>query len=480
VKKILYLVISVVIIIIISVLIFELFLQCIPVIYRNLPKDDKKTYVYILGESSSWGHPYKGKISFSKIIDYYINTEIDGKEVEFIMLAEDGQRLSQQYLRYYKYKLFHPFRKGILLAYMGTNDWSYNFSEGSNTWYLNIYLLGFVKNYFNNMPNFRYEYEKIVFSAQKFGDEIYLSTILGNYAGCRPNNIISLMNDEELRKEIIEIDNLISNKEYDAAFKKCNNLLDVRKDKSQIWYRIGKIYERRKQIKEANAAYLNGIEYGEDPRPTRYQNKIIRELAVKYDVPLVDVSDKIDNLDEIIGYNYFIDIIHPAVNLHIIIAKEFLNALSKRHRINIIRENNDIYGVSKIENVMNFGRQDMFSAYRDALGEIFFYSFYKNISDLYNIPKMQEYIEKLKELDKEINYESEGNIEEQAKRKDIIYISELIFAYIQGNYSKVKEMLNNKKIVEKIKFEEIEMQCWWAFKNWIIDFMYKTINNEVG
>jgi hypothetical protein len=23
------------------------------------------------------------------------------------------------------------------------------------------------------------------------------------------------------------------------------------------------------------------------------------------------------------------------------------------------------------------------------------------------------------------------------------------------------------------------MQCWWVFKGWIIDFMYKIINNEV-
>jgi hypothetical protein len=63
---------------------------------------------------------------------------------------------------------------------------------------------------------------------------------------------------------------------------------------------------------------------------------------------------------------------------------------------------------------------------------------------------MEEYVGKLKELDNEINSASEGNIKERENRKDIIYISELLVAYIQGNNLKVKEMLNDKKIVEKI------------------------------
>ncbi|MEA5001503.1 MAG: hypothetical protein VB017_06430 [Endomicrobiaceae bacterium] len=477
-KNLFYWIISVVIVIFVSIVIMEFVLQCVPVMYKNLPKDDEKTYIYILGESSSWGHPYEGKISFSKIISYYINNKIDDKDIEMIMLAKDGQRLSQQYFEYYKYKIFHPFKRGILLVYMGTNDWSNNLKEETNVVCLKIYLFGFLKNYFKDSHNFKYEYEKIIFSAKQFGDEVYLSTILGNYAGCRPNDVNSLITNNKLRKEIFEIDSLIIANDYTRALEKSNNLLKINDDKSQIWYRIGKIYEGQKKIKDANEAYKNAVEYGNDPRPSRYQNEIIKELALKYNMTLVDLSDTISKSNEIIGYNYFIDIIHPTIKLHMIIAKEFIKVLLKEHRINIINSNGGI-DPEKIKSVMNFRRQDMFAAYRDALGEIFFYSFYNNITDSYNIPKIEEYIGKLKELDNDINAASEGSIKERENRKDIIYISEMLLAYIQGNNQKVKEMLNDKKIVEKIKFGEIKMQCWWAFKNWIINFMYKIINNEV-
>jgi len=479
VQKIIYWILAVCIVCVISILTFELILQIIPFVYRNLPVSGTKTYVYVIGESISVGHPYDSKISFSKIMRYMTDNKIDGRETEFIMLAGESERISQQYLKYFLYKYTHPFRKGIILCYMkGSGDWAdkstgYDFSLS-----LNFNIIGFARTYFSDKYDFAYEYERIIKLAKKFGDDMYVSTITGNYAGCMPNNVSSLIGKDNIKENIKEIDNLILNKKYNDALEKCNNLLKSKEDKSQIWYRIGKIYERQNKIMEAKEAYLNGVEYGRDTRPTRYQNRVIKKLAQKYGINLVDTAGKLDGFNEVIGYNYFIDIVHPNIKMHIFLADEFLNSLSKRHRINIINSSGGI-DPEKIKSVMNFGRQDMFAAYRDALGEIFFYSFYNNITDSYNIPKMEEYIGKLKELDNEINSASEGNIKERENRKDIIYISELLFAYIQGNNLKVKEMLNDKKIVEKIKFGEMKMQCWWVFKGWIIDFMYKIINNEV-
>lgn len=480
-SKTIYWILSIFIVAAISFFIFEFILQTIPFIYRNLPVSDTKTYVYVIGESISFGHPYDSKISFSKIIQYMSDNKIDGKEIEIIMLAGESERISHQYLKYFIYKYMHPLRKGIILCYMkGSGDWAESSTGNNFSLSLKINIIGFLRTYFTDTYDFSYEYERIIKLAKKFGDDMYVSTITGNYSGCMPNNVSSLINDGSLKENIKTIDNLILEAKYNIALEKCRRLIETNKDQSQIWYRMGKIYERENKIREARKAYLKGIEYGQDTRPTRYQNKIIRSLALKYGANLIDTVKILDGTDEIIGYNYFIDIVHPNIRMHIILADNFLNVLSKRHRINIINGNPDFFSVERIKNVMNFGRQDMFAAYRDALGEIFYYSFYNDIVDLYNIPKMQEYIDKLKELDNEINSASEGNIKEREKREDIIHISELIFAYIQGNNEKVKEMLNDKKFVEKVKFGKIDMQCWWVFKGWMIDFMYKTINNEVG
>jgi len=466
-KKIIYYLLGLLLVIVIGTVIFELILQAVPVIYRNLPNDNNKIYVYVLGESISMGHPYNEKISFSKIIQYMTGNKINNKGIEIIMLARDSQRISQQYLRYFLYKYMHPFKKGIVLCYMkGTGDWANKNNNYDFSLNLKYNVVGFLSTYFTNIYDFRYEYERIIKLAKSFGDDMYVSTIAGNYAGCMPNNVSSLINNKELKENIKEIDNLIVNKKYDVAIEKCNKILNENEDKSQIWYRIGKIYEGQNKVKEANEAYLNAVEYGDDHRPTRYENEVIKELVRKYNVNLVDV---VDNLNEIIGYNYFIDIVHPTVRLHTIIAEEFIKSLSKKYDIKII--NNDITEETILKS-LDFTEKDLFTAYRDALGEIFFYSFYNNIFDIYNINKMEAYILKMKALHQTLNSLIK-NDKEKEDREYIISISELILTYIQGDKVKVIEILNDKKLINRIKFGKVNMQCWWVFKSWIIDFISK-------
>jgi hypothetical protein len=151
VQKIIYWILAVCIVCVISILTFELILQIIPFVYRNLPVSGTKTYVYVIGESISVGHPYDSKISFSKIMRYMTDNKIDGRETEFIMLAGESERISQQYLKYFLYKYTHPFRKGIILCYMkGSGDWAdkstgYDFSLS-----LNFNIIGFARTYFSD------------------------------------------------------------------------------------------------------------------------------------------------------------------------------------------------------------------------------------------------------------------------------------------------------------------------------------------
>lgn len=414
---------------------FEFILQILPIAYRNLPTDNNKIYVYILGESSAYGYPYN--ISYSKIIQYITGNKINNKEIEVVLLAYPGDTLFDQYKKYLAYKCFNPFKKGILLAYIGTNDWTNKTKDVSNQIYLKIYLAGFLKNYFSGVHDFRYEYERIIRLAKRFGDDMYVSTVAGNYAGCMPNNVSSLINNKELKENIDGIDNLIIDKQYAIALEKCNKILKENEDKSQIWYRIGKIYERQNRVKEAKAAYLNAIEYdGWDARPTRYQNNIITNLAKKYNIPFIDTFDKLNSSENIVGYNFFLDKIHPSIELHKMIAVDFINLLSKKYKINIIAKNlsND-----RFLQYFKLNDNSLFDAYKNIFGEIFAYSFVDGIVDIYNIEKLKEYTEKMSNLDIDIS-----------KKEMYVNTCNMLVAYLNKNKKEVLNILYNKKLIDKL------------------------------
>ncbi|MDD5101600.1 MAG: hypothetical protein PHH62_01265 [Endomicrobiaceae bacterium] len=436
-KKRIYYFISILIIIFFTIILFEILLQSIPIVYRNLPTNNEKIYVYSLGESSAYGVPYSGKISYAKILKYIANNEIDNKKIELIVLAKPGEKLFHQYIRYLIYKYMHPLQRGIVLLYAGTNDYADIKDEYINQKFI---LSGLLNNIIYGVKNFKYEYERIILLANKFDDDIYMSTIAGNYAGFMPGNISQFENNE-FKKEIDNIDYLFLKEQYKQSFIQCDKILNKYDNaKAHIYYRIGKIYEKQNNIKEANNFYLKANEEKKADairiRPTIYQNNIIKEIAKKHDIPIVDIFNELYNSREIIGYNFFIDKIHPRIRTNIIIAKGFIGLLSKKYNIAV---NKDITE-EEIKKVENFKNIDMIHAYMCALGEIFLGLCRFGIIDMYNTNIIEKYILKMKEIE----------VEPDEEKQKLLYINtcELVFTAMFKNKKNSVQYL--RQVIDKI------------------------------
>jgi len=464
-KKIIYYLLAFLVIIVASIIIFELFLQILPVIGRNMQNNNNnKIYVYVLGESSAWGQPYLGKISFSKIMLYSLDNKIDNKKIDLIMIARPGSRLLHQYFRYLFYRYTHPFDKGIVLLYSGTNDFDTRRDTSSyRDISLKINIVGLFNNYINKQYDFKYEYERIILLAKSFGDDIYMSTIAGNYAGFMSSNVSSL-SDLKLKENIDKIDNLILNKNYEEAMTKCKILLEQYENKAQIWYRVGKIYEGQKNIKEAKQAYLNVVECGNDTRPSQYQNDVIRNLAKKYKLPYMDIFDILNNSDEIVGYNFFIDKTHPTLRLHTIIAKGFVDLLSKKYNINIV--NSDV-SEQNILDKFKFNDYYLFNMYKEALCEVIIYSYIDGIFDKYNLETINKYISNIKLINGRLNV-SDKYKNKQEERFIIGKIFDTLLEYVKGNKEESIKISDNINL--NINFDNIREHGWTVyFKSWIQD-----------
>ena len=207
----------------------------------------------------------------------------------------------------------------------------------------------------------------------------------------------------------------------------------------------------------------------EDLRPTIEENMTIRNLAKKYNVTLVDIDTDIYNKNKIIGYNYFIDMAHPTIDFDIFIAQEFIEKFKQTYKIDII----DIDIKKQLEDELSY--RDWFIVYRDALGEIFYYSYYKKtMFDVYNKEIISNYISKLYEFHNKIE---DKNITDLNKREEIIHICEILFEYIQGNKENTINLINDYNlkdiILQREKKDEERMQCWWYMKHWLIDFIFE-------
>lgn len=440
-KKTIYFVTASIIIALLSCIFVEIIFQTVPAFYKLLPEDNEKTYLYIIGESSAYGYPYN--IPYSKIIQYITGNKINNKDIETVMLAYPGDTLFDQYKKYVRYKFLHPFKKGIVLAYMGTNDWSNRGLEKRKEPLSGFYLISFLKNYFDRNHNFLDDYEQIIVSSKRFGDDIFVSTIAGNYGGFMPNDVSSLSN-KNLKENLKQTDTLIAEKKYDSAFSKCKEMFAENHNKAQIWYKTGKIYESLGKTNEANEAYLNAVEYGWDARPARYQNTVIKFLAAKYQIPLADIFGKLLNSGDVIGYKFFDDKIHPSLILNILIAENFVNLISSKYQVDIINASPDSNAILKYCRLNDY---DLFDAYKNVFGEIFAYSLIDGNVDAYNLPKLKECVEKMGKL----------NINESLKDK-YINACNMLIAYLKGNLEEMHDILYKKKLIDKL--DEINIFCY--------------------
>lgn len=441
-----------------SMFLFELILQILPLISKNISKNDKTEYIYILGESSAKGIPYDCKISFSKILEYTINYEMDGKQIELIELANIGNRLSHQYFSYFLYRYTHPFRKGIVILYAGTNDSSHNYPNKNYCFIYNSNLIKIFTAYTTKAYDFQYMYENIIRLTKKFGDDIYISTISGNYAGFMPESSAYLKTNKDFSEIIDLVDKLFIEGDYKKALSVCFNNISKYKESSHLFYRIGKIYEKLKKNKEANNFYLKTVDTDNDnetrPIPKRYQNEIIIFLANKYNISYLDMFGKLYNSNEVIGYNFFIDKIHPTIRLNLMLANGFIDLLSKKHKLKKINSLNSDDDVKKI---FNFSNEDLFATYIQALGEVFIYTYKNNMLNKYSLPQIKEYILIVKNLNLEKTYEEEQKKTIEFFEKLLEYITNTSNKSLKSEISKLYDYGTEKKYLYYLDLNFKEM-----------------------
>ncbi len=455
-KKIINIALSLIFIIVLSIILVEGFITFLPIAYKLLPPKDDNIFVYVLGESSAYGQPFSGKIQFSKIMAYMADNKIDNKNIKLVVFAEPGSRIIHQYFKYFLYRFFNPFDKGIVLLYLGINDNVKNKEEYSFLYSLVVKskILNLIYLCFYDTHDLYNDYEKLLILIKRFGDDVFISTIIGNYFGFMPQDIDVLLENKVLYDKIKYIDNLILNKKYNEALKLCNEL-----DKNpQVLYRIAKIYEYQGKIKEAKYLYISMLDDIGDKRPNKEKNYIIRYLARKYNILFIDMFGYLYDNDDKIGYNFFVDKVHPNLKLHTIIAKRFIDIISTKHTISLKKEINSAY---ELYNIFNFSKEDLFVLYRDALGEIFSFSYISTVLDVYNISVIKEYIGIMSKIDEEIG---DNNI----NRKFTLVACNVLLEYIQGNYSSAKEILLKTDLLENM--DRVQMHRWnEKLKNFIYE-----------
>ncbi len=462
IKKTLYFSLSFLIVIILTLVIIEFFLQSISIIYRNIPMSKDKIYVYIIGESSSVGEPYNPKISYYKILNYMIGGKIDNKDIEFIEIAQSGNNINEQYWKYLKYRYLHPFKKGLVFVYAGKNNWD----KGENKNYLKIPKIKtfrFIKDYFFELFDFQYNYEELVLTLKDFGETVFVATIEGNYAGFMPH----LYSENLLyREEFDRIDDeIIINKNYDKAKMLLKELEDKEdSDKSWIYYRYGKINEFTGKIKDANDFFIKGIGLYHNLIPSKYQIDCIRELAKKYNLELVDIFNEVYNSGEIIGFNFYKDNQHPDIKLYIRIAKLFVEALKNKYNNTINVVNNEVTE-QDLYNIFDFDNKDIYNVYRHSLDVTLVHSKEKEKENK-NV-NVNRYV--FKQVDEYLNKVIELNPYEGEQRQAIISFYSMMVEALKGNKDKMVEIYNkNKDIIQRNKYKIYARSCdWKEYNKWV-------------
>ena len=460
IKKIIYFFISFLLVIILSIIIAEFILQIVPLISKNITLAKDKVYIYIIGESSSVGEPYSPKVSYYKILDYMIGGKIDNKNIEFIEIAWSGNSIRKQYWRYLLYRYTHPFDKGLSFIYAGKNDWD----NGEDNKYLKVYkskVFNLIRNSLFENSNFRYNYEKLILAMKNFGDDVFVATIEGNYSGFMPHLDAD---DVSYKEEFNKIDDeILLNQNYNKANEMLEQLEEKEdSDKSWIYYRYGKIAEFTGNIKEANDYFIKDIGLYRNIIPSKYQIGCIRLLAEKYNLPLVDIFEKIYNSGNIIGFNFYKDNQHPDIKLYITIAELFANALKDKYenKINIEKNNINEYDIYR-----NFGfnDRDMYDVYRHSLDVTLVHSKENDNVNRYVFKQVDEYLNKIIEMNP---YEGE-------QKQAIISFYTMMVEALKGNKDKVLEIYKeNKDIIEKNKYDIYARKCEWEeYNKWVSNYL---------
>ena len=464
-KKFLFILTSILIVLITSIILIEISINITLLIYKNIEPSSNYSYLYVFGESPASGAPYF-KTSFVKAIKYITNGKIDNKKLIIIDFTRPGCTLCYQYTSYLLYRLTHPFQKGIVLLYSGTNDIHVNeFKIKHKNFFINTLLkfniIKFIDAYTDIFPlkyhyfykrililkllnDFQYLYEKIIDMTTKLGDEVYISTIAENYSQYHPKEDFNLYS-----KELETIDNLFFNSQLNEAETLCKQYIEDNnyKIKSAFWFRIGKIYEQKKFFSKANKCFLNAIEN----TLKKNRNNTIMDISKKYNIKCIDFVDRIYNSNEIIGLNYFADEGHLSIESHIILAYEFIKLISTKHKIDIVCEQD--FNFEEFKKLSNIGNNDTLRVLMSTIIEL---EVKNKFTYLYNLELIRKLIKQIATIELDENKSPNSKdllfflnkqkqfLEKDYNNKNISLLEKDLNKYKNGAFSLIRKELNEK------------------------------------
>ena len=328
-------------------------------IYRFNHRNDKDFYIYVIGESTSWGVPFGNKISFPKIVSYMFDNKIHNKYIKIINLAIGGRNIEYEYWKLFNELLIRPNSDGILLIYAGINDavginskpdptfGRWRFMQTSIILSKLQYLLegmicdneggtsnNFLFNFFglkNSLGKYEYRLRKIITLTKSYNLKVVISTLVGNIAQFNPQD-----NSVCTSEGALKLFNLARSFEDQGEFKTAMGIYENIVEKFntrplQIYHHLGKCYEGLQIYDKAREYYWKAIDAGDPARPNHWRNKAIIDLAKEYNIGLVDALKIFEDNSPygLIGYNLFVDAHHPNLEGYILLGSGFTKEMEK-------------------------------------------------------------------------------------------------------------------------------------------------------
>lgn len=351
---------------------------------KSLIKDKEitgKTFnIYYFGGSTMVGEPWDPSLSIPKLVDYMLDSKVQGREARYVNIAQDGQdfkfNLDRLRIILKKKRIFHP---SLCFIYSGHNEFV-KFHGVCRLGKIRVNNIGAINFIFNNSLVAREIVGKIIhgtglkaniwtleiderdlfdqplFEKNKYKETIetykaqitdaiklfhrynvpcIISTVAGNYADWEPNRSIWSANDadkEEYKKLMSSGREAQDQGKFDKAISYYLEALSLCENFAETHYRLGKCYELQKDYAKAWEHYNKAVDYDGMPlRAMEEQNDFIRKLRENNIVFTVDSVEYLRKNTEhgIIGFNLMMDAHHPNLSGYILISHLIAEKINK-------------------------------------------------------------------------------------------------------------------------------------------------------
>lgn len=352
------------------------------------PADPDEFPLYVLGESTTRGHPYAslGDFSFSTAASKMLGDSINGRPIRIRMLAEGGDSI---YPQWRKIRLQMAYRKklaGAAFIYSGINEVflmsrphpnlpARMFSRLENNYLSRSFILSdalfFARKYLGfyrerSLDWYEYYLGETVKICKEAGLKPFISTLVSDLSGVEPS-----ISGKSGKRNIYNADymeqgrRLEQENRYEAALE---HYAKAAAPDALTKYRAAKCLERLGRYPAAAALFDEAMELDSHeiiPRAVPAQNRVIRKIAAGRDAQLVDCAGafKKASVNGLSGNDLFVDFHHPNLRGYLLMAGEFARSASAVFKTPLLRPG---YSVAEVLKDFSFEAGRLSRSYTDS------------------------------------------------------------------------------------------------------------------